>query len=181
MLLKDLLQKVIMIVRLENEVDVDADSPKLRQLVDCANMIYGELTLEYLRLKAKQNMLFNQSGRVDYVSFSNKVREVLQVKLNGAVMPFETFPDHIIASGVRGARGEVTYVYHAPELTINSILILPPQYSERVVATGIASEYFYRTGMPEEAAFYKARYDNAVLNLCSRIKSVHLPSRRFLR
>ena len=178
MILKDLLEKVIMIVRLE-AADIQNDGPKLRQLIDCANMIYSELTLEYIHLKAKENILFNGQSRADYTSFSNRVREVLSVEINGTNIPFETFPQHIIAASLRGERAWVTYLYHTPELTINSLLILPPQYTEHIIAAGIASEYFYRTGMPEEAAFYKARYDNSIINLGRRVKSVHLPGRRF--
>jgi hypothetical protein len=181
MILRDLLSRVIMIVGLFGEVNVSQNCPKLQQLVDCANMIYSELTLEYVHLKARQMVTFNALGRADYTLFSNRMREVLSVKINGVQVPFEMFPEHVQINVNASTRAEVDYLYHAPELGLNSQLVMPPRFSEHVLAVGVASEYFYRTGLVDEAAFYKARYDNAINNLGKRSRGAQLPARRFLR
>lgn len=177
MILRDVINRVIQIAGLESEVSVDTPGAKLNKLIDCANMIYSELTLEYVHLKTKEDILF-ENGRAYYGSFSKNVREVLAVRQNGVKKPFTMYPLYVEAD-IEGA-GEVTYHYYLGELSLIDELTLPPQFNEYVVATGVASEYFYRTGLVDEAVFYKNRYDNAVTNLSRRLKSVNLPKRRFV-
>jgi hypothetical protein len=73
---------------------------------------------------------------------------------------------------------EVSYLYHSDELTLEDTVLLPPQYTAFVLANGIAAEYFYRSGLTDEAVFYKNRYDTAVLNLSRRRQSVTLKAGR---
>ncbi|MFA5450014.1 MAG: hypothetical protein WC292_06215 [Clostridia bacterium] len=178
MILKDIIRRVIQIAGLEEEVNVDTPGTKLNKLIDAANMIYSELTLEYVHLKTKEKARFD-GGRLYYKDLSKQVREVIEVNVRGAKVPFIMYPLYIEAD-VRGD-AEVIYNYHLGELAIEDEVILPPQYSEYVIATGVVSEYYYRVGLIDEALFNKNRYDTAITNLSRRLRNIKLPERRVFK
>lgn len=162
---------------LEEEVSVETPSAKLNKLIDCANMVYAELTLEYVHLKTRENLVFSE-GRAYYDGFKERVREVLAVFSGGKKVPFTMYPLYVEADAEGEA--EVVYNYYLGELELTDEMILPPQYTEYVLAVGVVSEYYYRTGLVDEAIFYKNRYDTAVTNLSRKVKSVRVKERRFL-
>ncbi len=178
MILKDVLKKASEIIGDKNiDLDAEADTPERERLISSANMIYEELTEEYVHLKYSE-VLTVTDGRIYYSEFSKPVKDVMRIRKNGVSVPFELYPLYVKCD----AEGAVTvsYVYHAPELTLTSDVELPPQYSESALATGIASEYFYRSGLYDEAVFYKNRYDNTVLNLSRKRNPVVVKYRRFI-
>ena len=59
-------------------------------------------------------------------------------------------------------------------------LILPPQFTEYVLAVGAAAEYFYRSSLLDEAVFFRNRFETAVNNLTKRGRVFNLPPRRLL-
>lgn len=177
MKLKEVINKVIDILGIENEVNVETSSSKLSKLISCANTVYSELVIEYVPLKTSEKITFSD-GRAYYASFSNYVREVLTVKNNTGKYDFECYPLYVKSSA--DGECEVTYLYYPNELTIDSEIILPPSFTAHVLAQGIVSEYFYRTGLVDEAVFYRTRYENSVINVTKKRKSCNLPRRRFI-
>ena len=177
MQLKEVINKVIDILGLENEVNVNTPSTKLNKLISCANAIYSELIIEYVPLKTCEKITFSD-GRAYYASFTKYVREVLTVKKGVSKYDFECYPLYVKSK----AEGEceVTYLYYPDELTIDSEIVLPPSFTSHVLAQGIVSEYYYRTGLVDEAVFYKTRYENSVNNVTKKRKSTCLPQRRFI-
>ena len=103
----------------------------------------------------------------------------MSVKVRGVKTPFVMYPTYVESEGTEGS-AEVEYLFHPGTLEADDEVILPPQFSEYVMAIGVASEYYYRLGYIEEAEFYKARFDNAVYNLSRRLKSFRIPPRRFV-
>lgn len=170
MLLRDVLQKTLDIIG-DEDISLTTDSKKRDRLIACANMIYHELTTEYVHLKNKEELIF-EGKRLYYSAFSKKVKDVLSVFKNGKSVSFKLYPLYIEAD-IEG-NAEVNYIYHTDELGLDDNMLLPPQYTAFSIANGIASEYFYRSGLTDEAIFYKNRYDTAVLNLSRRRQGVKL-------
>lgn len=177
MKLSDILTRAAAIIGLEG-FSVTEESSALTKLCDCANTIYSELVLEHIPLKNKEAVEFS-GGKAQYSDFTYRVREILCVRAYGAKIPFVMYPTYVEAGDFSGT-GEVEYLFHLGTLAPDDDVILPPQFTEYVMAIGVASEYYYRLGYIEEAEFYKARFDNAVGNLTRRLKSFRLPPRRFV-
>jgi hypothetical protein len=89
------------------------------------------------------------------------------------------YPNYVCCSLKQG-KAKVRYCYHPKDLKAVDTVILPPQFTASVLALGVCSEYFYRSGLIDEAAFYKNRYDTSVINLTRHQKSLDLKVRRFL-
>lgn len=176
MLLTEVLQKTIEIIG-DTDISLNEESPKRKRLIACANMIYHELTTQYTHLK-HQELLDFENGKLYFSLFSEKVLDVLSVKKNGVNIDFKIYPLYVQAE-ING-KCQVDYLYYSQELDLDDQMILPPQYTAFVVANGIASEYFYRSGFTDEAIFYKNRYDTAILNLSRKRQGVMLKQRRFV-
>ena len=153
------------------------DEKEKSKLLSCAKMIYTELSEEYVKLKHTEELIATD-GRIPYVEFSKPVKDIVRVEKNGRRVPFELFPDCVRCKAEGNVK--VTYVYHAPDPDLEDELILPPFFNVTAISNGVASEFFYRSGLNEEALFYKNRYDNAVLNLQRRSASAYLQNRRFI-
>lgn len=177
MKLSEILTRAAAIIGLD-DVSVSVPSVTLTKLTDCANTVYSELVLEHIPLKNKEDITFT-GGKAFYSDFRYRVREVLSVKVRGVKTPFVMYPTYVESEGAEGS-AEVEYLFHPGTLEADDEVILPPQFSEYVMAIGVASEYYYRLGYIEEAEFYKARFDNAVYNLSRRLKSFRIPPRRFV-
>lgn len=178
MTLSDIIGRVIQILGLEDEVSLAVPSAKLNKLIDCANMMIGELTQEYIHLKTTESISFCD-GRAYYKDFGRQVREVLAVKESKAKRHFVMYPLYLYADGLEGA-AEVTYLYHLGTLGLADAVELPPQYSVHTLAVGVAAEYCYRIGLVDEALFYKNRYDNSLINLSKRMRTANLPIGRII-
>ncbi|HKL74389.1 MAG TPA: hypothetical protein VJ903_05835 [Clostridia bacterium] len=177
MIFRDILEKAIGII-CDDEIQVDTISPKLNKLIRCGNMIYLELIEEYVRLKEEEEITF-VDGKADFSSFSKLVKDVISVQKDGVNVSFSVYPNFVTTDSCSG-KATVKYVYHGEELDVNDNVILPPQFTPYVLANGVASEYFYRSGLIDEAAFYKNRYDTSIINLTRKQKSIELKVKRFL-
>lgn len=173
MILRDILQKTIEI--LGENINIEETSVKKTRLIACANMIYHELTTEYVHLKNKESLNF-EDNRLYYSHFLYKVKDIVGVYVNGLSIPFRIYPMYIEAD-IDGM-ADVRYLYHCEELSIDEEVVLPPQYTAFVLASGVAAEYFYRSGLIDESIFYKTRYDTAILNLSRVRKGITLKRRR---
>lgn len=176
MIFKDILVKAAEIIG-DSDIDFDQPEEKTEKLISCGKMIYTELTEEYVHLKHRENLQVTD-GRIYYSEFTKPVKDVMKVKKDGVVLSFTVYP--IFLAVEAEGEVEVSYVYHAEEPTLEEELDLPPTFTSSVLAVGVASEYFYRTGLIDEAVFYKNRYDNSLLNLTRKRGYVKLYYRRFI-
>ncbi|MCL2630256.1 MAG: hypothetical protein FWD49_01870 [Firmicutes bacterium] len=167
MLFKDVVNRAIQLLGFESEVNVTSPSKKLDRLVDCANMVYEELLLEYFHLKSNEILNFTEA-RAYYSDFPLEVREILSVKVRGCDVKFTMYPLYVEAD-INGI-AEVSYRYRLNNLSLDDTLYLPTQYTNYIVATGVVAEYYYRTGLTDEAFFYQQRYDAAISNIKNQNK-----------
>lgn len=176
MKLRDILEKTLEIVG-DADIDLSTAGEKRSKLISCANMIYAELTEEYVHLKHAETLTVSD-GRIYYSEFSKQVKDVMRVRRNGLTVPFNLYPLYL-SCDVDG-EVEVSYVYHPTEANIDDELDLPPQFTAFALANGVASEYFYRSGLTDEALFYKNRYDTTLLNLTRKRNPFSVKYRRFI-
>lgn len=153
--------------------ELEGESKKKDKLLKCADMIYQELTAEYAKLKHQEKIWF-EKGRAYYAAFSKKVKDITSVceDRSGRKVCFKIRP-FCVEADINGY-ATVNYLYHPDEAGMDDELELPPQYTPHVLALGVASEYFYRQGLIEEALFYRNRYDVALLNLSRRRQGITL-------
>lgn len=170
MQLREILNKALDIIG-DQAIDLEQDSPKTKRLIASANTIYHELASEYIDLKTSEELEF-VDNKLYYLAFSKKVKDILSINKNGRSIDFKLYPMYIQAETTGIA--QINYNYHPEEIDIDSVLELPPQYTSYTLANGVASEYFYRSGLFDEAIFYKNRYDTAILNLSRRKRSIRL-------
>lgn len=176
MTLREVLVKTIGII-CDDDIDLDIESKKRKKLLDCANTIYQELVELYIDLKNKEKIIISD-GKILYSTFSKRIKDILSIYKNGIKQTFRLYPLFIEIE----EKGEVDvkYTYLPENLSLEDDLVLPPPYTENMLAMGIASEYFYRSGLIDEAIFYKNRFDNALLNLSRKRSSFELKKRSFL-
>ncbi len=175
MVIEDIMDRVAQIVGIDSS-DIVEGSAIHTKLLSAINMVYTELTLQYVHLKTKENIIV-VDDRIYYDTLVHPVREILNVSKNGLKLPFSTYPLYIecASSGVV----EVTYIYFADELSAGDTVVLPPKFTTYVLALGVTAEYFCRQGLVDEALFYKSRYDNAISNLNIGLKCKNMPHRSF--
>lgn len=176
MIFKDILVKAAEIIG-DSDFDFEEPETKTEKLISCGKMIYAELCEEYVHLKHKETLNVTD-GRIYYSDFTKDVKDVMTVKKNETVLPFTLYPLFLAVATEGDA--EVSYVYHPEEPTLEDELDLPPTFTASILAVGVASEYFYRSGLIDEAVFYKNRYDNSLLNLTRKRGYVKLKYRRFI-
>ncbi|MFI3229046.1 MAG: hypothetical protein R3Y23_02635 [Bacillota bacterium] len=176
MTINDIIDRVAQIVGID-ETDIAEGSAIQKKLISATNMIYLELTMQYVHLKTKEEVAF-EDNRLYYDTLSFPVREVLGVRSRGHKLDFTTYPLYIECKNCDSA--EVTYIYFTDELESGDEVVLPPKFTAYTLALGVASEYYYRLGLIDEALFYKTRYDNAISNLNIGLKCGNLPQRKFL-
>ncbi|MGN1043135.1 MAG: hypothetical protein ACI4SK_06610 [Christensenellales bacterium] len=181
MIFKDALKKALEIIG-DEDIDLDtteAPTGKLKKLISCGNMIYGELTEEYVFLRRSEEITVTD-GKINLDDLSKPLKEVVRIKYGERNLPYRLFPGYIRLGGLNGVKCTVVYTYHAEELALTDEMVLPTSFTAGAIATGIASEYFYRSGLIDEALFYKNRYDNTVLNLTKKRNPAVVCYRRFI-
>ncbi|MGI6213414.1 MAG: hypothetical protein ACOYIQ_02535 [Christensenellales bacterium] len=176
MTLRETLEKVKEIIG--ESFDLDEQGVKRDRLMASGISVYDELTCDYVHLKAEESVEFID-GICPFSAFSNKVKDILSVKRQGKPINFEMYPLFVRCEGLSG-EAEVKYYYLPPEPEADSELILPPRFSVHMLANGIAAEYFYRSGMPDEAAYYRNRYEYSLNNAQARLRNLTLKADRII-
>lgn len=181
MTLKDALKKALEIIG-DDDIDLDSDSEptaNTKKLISCGNMIYSELTEEYVFLRREETVTATD-GKIVLSGLEKPLKEVVRIKRNDKNIPYRLFPSYIRLGGRVSGEFTLVYTYHGGELGLDDELLLPTSFTAAALATGIASEYFYRSGLIDEALFYKNRYDNTVLNLTRKRNTAAIVYRRFI-
>lgn len=176
MTLREVLVKTVGII-CDDDIDLDIDSKKRKKLLSCANTIYQELVELYIELKSKEKLLICD-GKIFYSNFAKRVKDIISIHKNGIKQTFKLYPLYLEID--EKGEVEIKYTYVPDILSLDDELVLPPPYTENMLSMGVASEYFYRSGLSDEAIFYKNRYDNALLNLSRKRNSFVLQKRSFL-
>lgn len=175
MKLKDIVNRAAILLGLDGEA---LASPIIAtKLLQCSNSIYEELVLQYIDLKTNEDLLFSD-GRCYYPSFSKRVKEILAVEKNGEKIPFKVYPQFLFCN--EEGTFNVKYLYYLSDLELEDEIIVPYNFTLNILGYGVASEYYYRQGMLDEAVFYKNRYDTAIENLTKKLRNSYMPRKHFM-
>lgn len=178
MKLKDIIERTIILLGLEGEVEVTTPSNLLTKLTQCANSIYEELVMQYIDLKNNEDLIF-EDGRCYYSSFKYRIKEILAVETNNEKIKFKVYPNFLYCG--KDGTFNVKYLYYLSDLDLEDELVLPTNLTLNILSYGVISEYYYRQGLLDEAVFYKNRYDIAIDNLTKKLRSSYLPKRTIYR
>ena len=148
---------------------------KADSLVRCFNLVYEEVSSSYLPI-VKIEKVQTSDGKVMFSSLSQKVVDVIEVRNgHGRKIKFRKFDSYIFALA------DTVEVYYK---TLPATLALTGEFSsllpERVFAYGVAREYFYLTGMDDEAEIYDNRFKDSLLVLLGKNKEVVMPARGWI-
>lgn len=175
--IKTVINETLKLLELE-DVDSESDAPEMQRIYDCANYIYAELTSQYVEMRKIESHVF-KNGEVLYSEFEEPVKEICVVKEGDRNLRFRMIDDRVLCDGFNG-EATIDYIYKGKTLNKNSYLSVPPFFSEHMLATGIASEYFLRTGRIDEYSHFRARYENWIVNYGRKARSYTIPRRRFI-
>ena len=171
---KEITQKTLEIVGGDYE-NKDYDIKRMTSSID---MILTQIVEEYSPIKVCESLV-PENGKILFSRFKRPVREILSVKVNGNRIPYVTETD-----GITVKTDEPTEIkYHSRAIIPDSDeeeIVLDPGINSTAVSYGVASEYYMRGGLTEEAVFYKNRYDNSIVNLTRKTLSFCLKKRRFI-
>lgn len=176
MTLREVLEKVKAIIG--EEIELEEQGTARDKLIDSAISIYDELVNDYVHLKAEEKVEF-EDGICYFSSFTNKVKDILQIKQNGVNLDYEMFPLFVRCPRFSGV-ADAKYIFIPPVPALDDTLALPPRFSLHMLACGVASEYFYRSGMVDEALYYRNRYEYSLNNSQVRLRKINLKADRLI-
>ena len=177
MTLQDIIERVASIIGV-NETLLDMPMQIYNKIRDSVITVYTEMVTEYIPLRTKEKTEAER-GKIFYEDLKYRVREILAIKSPAGRLKFTEYPQFIQAEDYTG-EVEIDYLYYIIPTLNSDELILPPQFSEYVVAVGAAAEYFYRSSLLDEAVFFRNRFESAVNNLTKRGRVFNIPPRRLL-
>lgn len=151
---------------------------ELDLMLFCLNQVLTAIASDYLPV-VKEEQLVCLSGTFELQELGQgRVHEIKKVECDGINIGFKT-----VGSVVKTGKGLLTVYYAAlPEsATLEStILGFDPRLTERIVAFGIATEYFFITGEFTQAAVWENRYKAALESACRKKSEITIPPRRWL-
>jgi len=176
MTLRDVLEHTKAIIG--EKINLDEQGEQKDKLLAAALSIYDELTTDYVHLKAEEEVVF-EGGVAYFADFEKNVKDILSIKQAGKNISFEMFPLFVKNANITGTV-EIKYYYKPDEPELDSLLELPPRFSVYMLANGVASEYYYRSGMVDEATYYRNRYEYSLSNAQVRLRNLTLKAEKLL-
>lgn len=165
-------------------IGVEGDSSQYpaqiaNKLRDCVQTVYTELITEHVPLRTKEKATLS-GNRLYFEDLSYGVREILRISSDAGRLKFNVFSEYVEVEDGYSGEVEVEYLYYVCPETNADPLILPPQFTEYIMAVGAAAEYFYRSSLIDEALFFRNRFESGVNNLSRSGRVYSLPRRRLL-
>lgn len=177
MTLQDIIERTAAIIGVE-ESALNMPTQIYNKIRDSVVTVYTELITEFVPLRTKEKVNIS-GGKLFYEDLTYRVREILAIKTSVGRLKFNEYPEYVQTDNYDG-EAEIEYLYYTVPAVNTDRLILPPQFTEYVLAVGAAAEYFYRSSLLDEAVFFRNRFETAVNNLTKRGRVFNLPPRRLL-
>lgn len=162
----------------ENYLPDEERQEKIKELLQSLNLVFGEITTDYLPLEFKEKVVFN-NNKLEFNTLSKTLIKVVALKNSlGKNLKFKLFPTHIEA---KTSKAELIYQFEPEELNLtSSINLFGNIVPARVFAFGVAMEYFFLQAQSTEALIWENRYKNALISLLRKKHNITLPSRRWI-
>ena len=183
MKLNEVLEIAIMYLNLSDELKVTGENRtplsnrKLKILIRCANVIYGEIASDYMHLLAKDTLVVIDN-KVSYQSFNNRVIDIVGVEKNGERVNFTIYPNYLEVD----AAGEVDikYNYLPVDLGLDDEIAYGINLAPTTFASGIAGEYSLVNNLYEEAVAFERKFKEGIRSNLSIKKSKYVKERRWV-
>lgn len=128
-------------------------------VVNLSNLVINELACTYVPMVIEEQLSFVK-GKAFYKDFSKRAVKILGVKdPSGVQLDFDDKPEYVQVPFRTNQTLSVEYQYSPDNYSImDKIGYTEKDVSARVIAYGIASEYFIYQGDFEKAVIYHKRY-----------------------
>lgn len=151
---------------------------KIVKLLKCLNLVYQDLTRDYLPLETVEDIVFTD-GKFEYKNLSLVVRDIIKIEDKyGFGHSFKCFPTFVQADVTKA---KITYTYEPEDLVLfDEINAFAGKLSERILAYGVAMEYFFLSSLSDEAAVWENRYISSLENALRKKSNIIMPKRRWI-
>lgn len=151
---------------------------KIVKLLKCLNLVYQDLTRDYLPLETMEEITFTD-GKFEYKNLSLVVRDIIKIEDKyGFGHSFKCFPTFVQADVTKA---KITYTYEPEDLVLfDEINAFAGKLSERILAYGVAMEYFFLSSLSDEAAVWENRYISSLENALRKKSNIIMPKRRWI-
>lgn len=151
---------------------------KIVKLLKCLNLVYQDLTRDYLPLETVEDIVFTD-GKFEYKNLSLVVRDIIKIEDEyGFGHSFKCFPTFVQADVTKA---KITYTYEPEDLVLfDEINAFAGKLSERILAYGVAMEYFFLSSLSDEAAVWENRYISSLENALRKKSNIIMPKRRWI-
>lgn len=163
----------------ENIVEelTEAQEKEIGFMVRCFNLIYKEVSADYLPLMYDEQIEFTQ----DKFELSNLTQSILDVfKLyddNENNIAYKLFPSYIKANV---EKANITYSFIPEDLSLeDEVMLFGGKILPQVLSYGIAREYCLITGDHKEADIWEKRYKDGIFAEMRKKSQIKIKSRRW--
>lgn len=150
------------------------EEQKVSSMVKCFNLVMQEIASDYVPFLMKEEIDVENSI-LNFSQLKKSVVNVYEIRNRfGMSLKFKLFPEYV---EIEGRAKSVVYSFLPDEKTIDDEVELYCGITSRVLAYGIASEYFLIEGISDDAEIWEERFKESLFVL-SRKRGEHLLPRR---
>ena len=170
---RDILSKF----EVEDSTFTAREEQKVESMVRCFNLVLQEIASDYIPFLIKEEIDVENSI-LNFSNLNKSVVNVYEIKNRfGMNLKFKLFPNYV---EIEGKAKSIVYSFLPDEKGLNDEAELCCGITPRVLAYGIASEYFLIEGIGEDAEIWEERFKESLFIL-SRKRGEHiLPKRNWI-
>ena len=149
---------------------------KVELLLKCFQIVENELALDYIPLKAEDE-IYSATGNIKFNTLSRSAVRIIGITdSSGNDAGFKLYADHLVT---QPGRVKIKYTYTPEEKTLNDNSDFKLYVSPRLIGYGIAVEYALACGMFEEATVWDRKYKEAIEAVYRSQPAKRIRSRRW--
>lgn len=150
---------------------------KINKLLKCFNLVYQDLTRDYMPLITEEVVNF-ENEKFDYKNLSKVLRDIVKIEDQNQAIPFRCFPTFVKASA---SKANIVYSYQPDELFVFSeIDDFAGKIDERTLAYGVVMEYCFLSSLSDEATIWENRYISCLQSALKKKSNIIMPKRRWI-
>ena len=154
----------------------DEGKEKVELLLKCFQIVENELALDYIPLKAEDE-IYSVTGNIAFDVLSRSAVRIIGITdSSGNDTTFKLYADHLIT---QTGKVKITYTYTPEKKTLDEESDFKLDVSPRLMGYGIAVEYALICGMFEEAAVWDRKYKEAIEAVYKARPAKRMSSRRW--
>lgn len=155
----------------------DAQSKEIGFLVRCFNLIYKEVSADYLPLLYDEKIEFNQ-GKFELSNLTQNILDIFKLCDDDENnISYKLFPSYIKANA---EIANITYSYIPENLNLDDeVVLFGGKILPQVLSYGIAREYCLISGDHKEADIWEKRFKDGIFVEMRRKSQIKIKPRRW--